>query len=375
MPKTILYLQRSNPGAYPPIVHSTRILADAGWEVIHLGLEMPHLQNLRLTEHPNVKHFEIPLSNTTYGRAFRDIQFLTQAFRTIYQQRPAFLYVSDGAITPVAMVLHKLVKIPMIYHEHDSPEGDLGWRTTAWKYVHQNASMRIFPNESRGHQVNQRLGRRLPFQTVWNCCAKDEAQIVDKDLDTIKLLYHGSIVPSRLPLTIVDAIKSTTAKVHLDVIGYETQSGIGHSNALLSYADSHGCSTQITFHGPKTRYEILQFCDHAHIGFSLFHDAEKSVNETHMCGASVKVFEYLSRGVLPIVNIHPTWRELFEAEKLAVTCDPKSAHSVSQALDHAIQLIESENDSIRNIGPNKIISEWNYEQQFDPVLTFLNENQ
>ena len=69
--KSILYLQRSNPGAYPPVVHSTRILADAGWEVLHLGLEMPHLQSLRLAEHPNVEHSEVPFSNSTFGQDSR----------------------------------------------------------------------------------------------------------------------------------------------------------------------------------------------------------------------------------------------------------------------------------------------------------------
>src|ERR1041385_5473127 len=33
----ILYLQYTNPAGYPPLQHSSRILADAGWSVLFLG--------------------------------------------------------------------------------------------------------------------------------------------------------------------------------------------------------------------------------------------------------------------------------------------------------------------------------------------------
>ena len=56
----------------------------------------------------------------------------------------------------------------------------------AWRYVHEN-TFRIFPNETRGHRTNLQLGQELPFETVWNCCAQNEAMEVEKSNDTIKL--------------------------------------------------------------------------------------------------------------------------------------------------------------------------------------------
>ena len=35
--RRILYVQFTNPAAYPPLEHSARILADAGWDVMFLG--------------------------------------------------------------------------------------------------------------------------------------------------------------------------------------------------------------------------------------------------------------------------------------------------------------------------------------------------
>jgi hypothetical protein len=33
----ILYLQYTNPAAYPPLEHNSRILANEGWQVLFLG--------------------------------------------------------------------------------------------------------------------------------------------------------------------------------------------------------------------------------------------------------------------------------------------------------------------------------------------------
>ena len=52
--KQIVYLQFGNPGAYPPVCHSSRILAEAGWKVQHFGLQQPGTETLKLPEHPNI---------------------------------------------------------------------------------------------------------------------------------------------------------------------------------------------------------------------------------------------------------------------------------------------------------------------------------
>ena len=50
----ILYVQYTNPAGYPPLEHSSRILADAGWSALFLGtgalganeLEFPAYRNI-----------------------------------------------------------------------------------------------------------------------------------------------------------------------------------------------------------------------------------------------------------------------------------------------------------------------------------------
>lgn len=39
--RRILYLQFTNPAGYPPLAHSSQILAERGWCVLFLGVRLP----------------------------------------------------------------------------------------------------------------------------------------------------------------------------------------------------------------------------------------------------------------------------------------------------------------------------------------------
>src|SRR5206468_10400674 len=50
----ILYVQYTNPGAYPPLEHSARILADRGWKVHFLGTGSLGANALEFEADPNI---------------------------------------------------------------------------------------------------------------------------------------------------------------------------------------------------------------------------------------------------------------------------------------------------------------------------------
>ena len=52
--RPILYVQYTNPGAYPPLEHSARILADRGWKVHFLGTGSLGAHALQFEVHPNI---------------------------------------------------------------------------------------------------------------------------------------------------------------------------------------------------------------------------------------------------------------------------------------------------------------------------------
>ena len=53
--RRILYVQYTNPAAYPPLEHSSTILANAGWQVLFLGREHVRTSALRFAPLPHVK--------------------------------------------------------------------------------------------------------------------------------------------------------------------------------------------------------------------------------------------------------------------------------------------------------------------------------
>lgn len=55
MARRILYIQFMDPAAYPPLEHSSRLLADRGWEVLFLGTVTRGEPPLRLPTHPGTR--------------------------------------------------------------------------------------------------------------------------------------------------------------------------------------------------------------------------------------------------------------------------------------------------------------------------------
>ena len=102
----ILYLQYTNPGGYPPLQHSSTILAESGWRVRFLGAGMGPADVLRLPPHPRV-----------------DVRMLPFAAGALRQR---WVYASDLYSTPVALLLSYLPGVRVLYHEHDSPQGTRG---------------------------------------------------------------------------------------------------------------------------------------------------------------------------------------------------------------------------------------------------------
>src|SRR5438105_14487234 len=53
--KRVVYLQYTNPAGYPPLEHSSRILANAGWQVLFLGTGALGSGALRFSPHPAIR--------------------------------------------------------------------------------------------------------------------------------------------------------------------------------------------------------------------------------------------------------------------------------------------------------------------------------
>jgi glycosyltransferase involved in cell wall biosynthesis len=230
----------------------------------------------------------------------------------------------------------------VIYHEHDEPLTDPDrHRESAFvrivRYarmiIARNASLCVIPQAERLREFVKATSRRGPVACVWNCPRGADAS-VDRDYtEPMTVLYHGTIVPDRLPRAVLVALSQLKPRTRLRVVGYETIGHIGYSAELRALCEQLGISERVDFRGPAvTRAELLSWARECHVGLALMPRKHRDVNLTHMAGASNKPFDYMACGLAFVVSDLPAWREMYVNDGFATACDPESVDSLVKAL-------------------------------------------
>lgn len=374
--RRIVYIQYTNPAGYPPLEHSSHLLAQAGWQVMFLGTGALGANTLIFPPYPNITVRQIPFCAPGWRQKLHYFQFCLWMLIWSLRWQPRWIYASDLLVCPIALALTLFPGIKVIYHEHDSPgnapaSAFLKLCLNARHWLAQRAEISILPNQERADRFDKTLHPPRSPLCVWNCPAKNEVapQRLPWDHQTFWLLYHGSIVPSQLPETVLFAIKQLPSLVKLRVIGYETIGHPGYVKQLQRIADQLDIAERIEFLGTvPTRSELLQQCQSCDIGLAMF-----SFNGTQpMAGASNKPFDYLASGLPLVVSTLPDWEEMYVKPGYALACNPEKPDSIAEVLrwylEHPDQMRE-----MGDRGRKQILEEWNYEKQFSPVLERLLE--
>ena len=359
-----------------PIIHSSTIFANHGWKVVHLGLKGWGSQDLSIPAHPNIDVIQLdnPPQNR-FGRVKGLLQFAQKALKLCRSIQPDLLYVSDPTTTPIAVLLKTLTDIPIIYHEHDA------FQSTGNLYSKLNyhsrgiagtkAALTVFPNEGRRQLFIDEHGECDHSAIVLNCPGADEVKLTDeKSTEHFIIYYHGSLVPSRVPMTLLDALKRLPDEVHFRFAGYETMGHHGFIKDVMARAQELKIEERVRYVGkPKYREQLLDECEQASLGLAFMPNSTKDDNERTMAGASNKAFDYLSRKVPLLINDLDDWRALFD--NYSFVCDPSSVESLTETILYCYNN-RDEIQGLANAG-QKVIEQWNYQTQFAPVLKFAEE--
>src|SRR5690348_7529407 len=91
----ILYVQYTNPGAYPPLEHSSHLLAARGWEVVFLGIKIPGEDDLRLLPHPRIVVRQLSTSGTGWPQRVHYLLYGLWVAAWTLRWRPSWIYASD----------------------------------------------------------------------------------------------------------------------------------------------------------------------------------------------------------------------------------------------------------------------------------------
>ena len=214
----VLYVQYTNPGAYPPLVRGARLLAESGADVTMLGTRVLGLDAL---DAPPVRGVDVRLTAAPAGGWRLKAHYARYAAwvaREGAALKPDWIYASDLLSAPIALAAAALTGARVLYHEHDAPSlAHESWMIKrcleARGRLLRQADIVVTPNAERSAHLSAAAGGRRVV-TVWNCPLRP-AQPIPREADSPELRWSSPVfegVPSfgtagrALPRPIVVAV-------------------------------------------------------------------------------------------------------------------------------------------------------------------------
>jgi glycosyltransferase involved in cell wall biosynthesis len=408
---SVLYLQYTNPANYPPLEHSGLILLNEGWDVQYFGIQSEgESSKLVFAESLAGRVSLWRHQSAGFRQKLHFLAFTLVVLWKAWLQRPVWIYCSDLMSCPAAWLIKRFTRCKVLYHEHDSPEdggrrtedrgqnvkwgrqmADGRWQISSFqrfllwtrKRVGREADLVVLPNQKRLELFCQATSRRKPSLCVFNCPRKEEAgkpkgeignrksEIGNGEAGQLRLGFVGSINRDRLPMAVLEAMSRLSGRVHLSVVGYETLGTRNYMKEFLAAASRLGLAGFVDFRGALPRREdILVQAASCDVGLAFMPTAGGDVNMENMTGASNKPFDYLACGLALLVSARPEWEEMFVQPGYGPSCDPGNAESIARQLIWFLQH-PAETRAMGERGRQRILTEWNYENQFAPVFAKL----
>jgi len=370
--KRILYVQYTNPAAYPPLEHSSRILAGGGWHVQFLGTRADGADDLVFPAHARIGVRLRPFQPGGWRQKLHYFRFVGWCIAWCVAWRPTVIYCSDPLSAPVGVLAWYLLRVPVVYHEHDTPgpptSAALGVVHAMRRRLARIAVACVVPQKERLSRFVAALKPRRAV-CVWNCPAREE---VVPPQDTIRsaeptLWYHGSLNGQQLPLTVIDALALLPSCTRMRFAGYETLGHVGFVKQFLGRARELGIGERVEYVGtPSTRRGLYALAAKADVGLALF---PRSFREP-MAGASNKPFDYLACGLSLLLTESAEWSEFYHTAGCGRLTSPDSSEAIATTL-RAMLDNPDQTRAMGAAGQRRVLDDWNYETQFEPVRRLL----
>lgn len=374
MNRTILFLQCTNAGQYPPIMNAARLAAGAGWRVLVLSFPSADTCNLTMEDIPGVEHIALATRPYNRVRAPEYAVYVGRAVALAARVQPSFIYASDLLGALPALAAARVCRAEIIYHEHDTPPfGTLRSTLARWRAaITRKARIVILPHADRARLVQAEFGlSEERLSVIWNVPSLSELPPLPKRSELpFTLYYHGSITPDRLPLDVACTLPRYEGVVRLQIVGYEAPSAIGYVNDLLEASRDHNGALHADYIGQVPRPALLRVAAKAHIGLAFMPMVSDDINMRFMAGASNKAFDYMAAGLPMLVSDLAEWREMFVNPGFAMACRPNDAGTINAAIAYLLDRPELQ-QAMAVKCRYKIEREWNYDTQFRPILSLL----
>src|SRR5437867_3345509 len=89
--KRVMYVQYTNPAAYPPLQHSSRILAERGFEVLFLGSGAQGASSLAFPFHPKIRVKQLRFCEAGWRQKLHYATFVLWTLLWVLLWRPRWI--------------------------------------------------------------------------------------------------------------------------------------------------------------------------------------------------------------------------------------------------------------------------------------------
>ncbi|MCX7140570.1 MAG: glycosyltransferase [Proteobacteria bacterium] len=367
----VLFIQATEPGAYPPLINAAHLMAEAGWEVTFLAAPFAGMR-LQVNPSPAITVIDMPerpshvLTKADYWNYCRQAVILARRLK------PRVVYASDPIGALPGLLAAKFSGGRLVYHEHDSPTAESELHSVvrwARRFAATAASLVVLPNAERGRLAQQSIGFNPDkLKIVWNVPRRAVIPDMPNKPDSPLILYfHGSITPDRLPETVVEAVSRFNGAIRLDVAGYEAPGAKRYIQNLVDRFNRNGLEL-IRYLGPITyQDDLLKQAAQSHVGLALMPMESADVNMRYMVGASNKPFDYMAAGLPLLVSDIPEWRATYVDQGFGLACNPNSVPSIEDALKAYLEDLRMREHMAKQCR-DAIKNKWCYENYFGSVI-------
>ena len=374
--RKIAFIQYTDPAAYPPVINASTILAEQGWSVSFWGVRGEgDSTQMCMPLHAAMSLHLLPYVPPGWRQKLHYFTFAIHCVFRALLWRPDVVYVSDSWAYPIEWFISWIPGVRTIAHEHDTPPESGGMVIRVFRFFRRQLFRRslltVIPQEERARKVKESTLAK-DVRVVFNCPRISEIKPIQqaRRLGTVTLWYHGSIVPSQFPISVIHALKLLPSHVQLRFAGYETIGSKGYVQTLPVEAKKCGVDARVNYAGTMpTRQQLFDEAAQCDIGLALF---ARQFREP-MVGASNKPFDYLACGLAILVNDTEEWRGFFSLCQSARYCNPESARDIAESINDLIR-DEQRFHRERLQGQSLIQQLWNYDNQFAQIATVVNKD-
>jgi glycosyltransferase involved in cell wall biosynthesis len=381
----VLYLQYTNPAAYPPLQHGSQVLARKGWDIHFMGLQGRSGSHLEFPPFPRIQVFRMPPCAPGLRQKMHYLRYVAWTAWHAWRTRPDWIYCSESLSSLPGLGARALSGARVVFHEHDSPtqpKADESWFSHFCHRRRHSIAMKadavVLPNQKRLEAFLAEHNTPARSFCIWNCPSLSDIPETSGEKPeggTLRILYHGTIVPERFPLTTLKALADCGRDVTIRLIGYEVPGMMGYTESLKAEAARLGVAERFECLGTlPQRSDLMARAAECQVGLSLLQYRSTDINMRHMVGASNKPFDYLSQGLALIVPREPEWEAMYVQEGCALACEPENVEELTQVFqwlaDHRTEVT-----AMGERGRQLIATQWNYECQFQPLVEMMEKLQ